>query len=141
MAFFAFVDTLFVSLSGLMPGAGAAGTSRIFGFLGLVLSVWAGRALSRRRRLGEAPRTFLPLLFVAAVYAAQVVVSQVLLGSPGRGWAQNDLCATLMVLLVVGTLRSWELLGMGRASFTAAMGMRRPGAADERPGAAEETAH
>jgi hypothetical protein len=76
-----------------------------------------GRTVFRRWRSGGMPRISPTLLgLTALVYAAQVAAAQVLLGAPGRPWAQTDLCASLMALLAVGILRSWELLGMGRIS-------------------------
>ncbi len=30
----------------------------------------------------------------------------------GRPWAESDLCATMMILFVVGILPSWTLLGV-----------------------------
>ncbi len=139
MAFFAFVDTLFVALSGLLPGAGAAGTSRILGVVGVLAAMVVLRAAVLRRGAGAPSRVSLPLLaLTAAVYAAQVATSQVLLQSPSRAWAENDLCATLMVLLVIGIMRSWELLGMGRGGLASLYGRTEDAPAPEAEDVAEE---
>jgi hypothetical protein len=127
MAFFAFVDTLFVSLSGLLPGASAAATSRVLGAIGVIVTVGVARAILARRRDGALPRILTPLTALTAlVYAAQVAASQVVLDSPTSGWALGYLCSTLMILLVVGIMRSWELLGLRQQSPDAGRSAERP---------------
>jgi hypothetical protein len=125
MAFFAFVDTLFVALSGPLPGA-AAGASRILEAVGVRAAVVVLRAAMLRRGDGAPSCVSLPLLaLTAAVCAAQVMTARSLLQSPSRAWAENDLCGMLVALLVVGILRSWELLGMGRSRLASLYGWKR----------------
>ena len=120
LAFYALLDPLLVGLLGLLPGDGIAGTARIFGSIGIVLTLGIARAARARRRQGGRPLTDVTSLSLSGlVYVAQVAISQVLLEAPGRGWAEADLAGCLSLLLVVGILRSWGLLGMGRGSTAA----------------------
>jgi len=117
MALLAFVDPLFVGLAGLLPGDGDGSTSLVLGVIGLVLTLLVGRSVLVRRLAGKHPSTSLALLALsAAVYLGQAAASQALLASHGGSGAENDLASALIILLVVGIMRSWTLLGMGRGS-------------------------
>jgi len=130
LAFYAFVDPLFVALGGLLPGGSIAGLSEVLGAIGMVLTGAIGwRSLALRRAEGPRSRLSLRLLGVTvAVYAFQLAAAVVLSRHPGRATDLNDVCAALMGLFVGGILRAWELLGMTSpfASVRGAMHMPAP---------------
>ena len=109
-AFTALVDALFISLIGLQPGGGLQFGAVIFGVLGLVSSTSLARRLWRARREVQLSQRWLAfMLFIMAVYAAQLAIGLIPMD---RASEASYTAAFIYTMFGLGIARAWELLGM-----------------------------
>lgn len=111
-ALVAFTNALAVSLYGLVPGTKLGYPSAILGVLGIVFtagairSIWASEATTGQS-LGQLWLVALLLL----IFGMEVAAGIILLASPGRVGAVQDISYALVTSLMVGIARAWELIG------------------------------
>jgi hypothetical protein len=109
-AFTALVDTLFLSLAGLLPGDGTQDASRALGLVGLSSTAGLVVRLWQARSSGKLSRRWPFLLsLITVIYAAQAATSFL---ASTTAQAHSEASTFLFILFAVGIARSWELLGI-----------------------------
>ncbi len=121
-ALLAFVNALTVSLFALTPGTGVRWPAAILGITGILFTAAAARSIfstlpttsQRFRQLG-----LLNLLML--IFGTELVTGIILIADPRRITALDVLCDALVVSLLVGIARAWELVGDRDTSIIASL--------------------
>lgn len=124
-ALLAFINALAVSLFGLVPGTNVGYPAFVVGIVGLLFSLAAVRSLLRSGSQGSAkrvpPRQLVLALFVAAAFAAEIVMGAELLRHPAStAWLQG-VSYILIAALLAGVARAWEIVGGRDAGIFASL--------------------
>lgn len=121
-ALLAFVNALAVSLFALTPGTGVRWPAAILGVTGILFTAAAARSIfssssttrQRFRQLGL-------LNLLVLIFGTELVVGIILIADPRRITAVDVLCDALVVSLLVGIARAWELVGDRDTSIIASL--------------------
>ncbi len=121
-ALLAFVNALTVSLFALTPGTGVRWPAAILGVTGILFTAAAARSIfsspsttrQRFRQLG-----LLNLLLL--IFGTELVTGIILIADSHRITALDVLCDALVLSLLVGIARAWELVGDRDTSIIASL--------------------
>lgn len=121
-ALLAFVNALAVSLFALTPGTGVRWPAAILGVTGILFTAAAARSIfsspsttsQRFRQLG-----LLNLLLL--IFGTELVTGIILIADSHRITAVDVLCDALVLSLLVGIARAWELVGDRDTSIIASL--------------------
>jgi ABC-type amino acid transport system permease subunit len=111
-AFLAFVNALAVSLFGLVPGTNAGIPALVLGISGLLFTAAGVRTtlrLSVKQNSGSRQPVLVALLFLT--FGFQLWFGILLTLDVQKTWALGDIGNVLIVSLLIGIARSWELVG------------------------------
>jgi hypothetical protein len=111
-AILAFTNAITVALFGLVPGTNIGYPATVVAVGGILFTLAGTRSIFA----SHLPRRYWPqqISFVAAlltVFAFELDSGLDLLGNPRDSSAAHELCDLLIILLVVGIARAWELVG------------------------------
>jgi hypothetical protein len=110
----AFVNSLTVSLFGLLPGDELGGTAVVVSIFGLLFVVGAMLSLWRVRRGGSgwtSARDALFLISLGATFVVQLIGGLELHGHSGSVGDARQIAITVIVCFLIGITRSWVLIG------------------------------
>jgi hypothetical protein len=140
----AFIDTLAVSLFGLVPGNNAGYPALVMAVIGILFTVAGAKSilsspattrLQVRRQAGL-------IVLLLVTFGAELAVGVELIGNPASRTAADLLGNVLVALLVIGVVRAWELVGDRDAGIIASLAVlvgreREPGGRDDDEGVTE----
>ena len=121
-AFLAFTNALAVALFGLVPGTNVGYPALVLGVIGIVFtgagirSILASQATSRQQ-LRQVGLVVLLLL----IFGTELIAGIVLLARPDSSTSAQVIGYALVVSLLVGVARSWELVGARDAGLIASI--------------------
>jgi len=129
-ALLAFVNAFTVTLFGLVPGSNIGGAAVVVGVIGLFFTAAGLRVTVSLPRTQQRRRHQLPLILgLLAVFGLQIFFGiELLAHRPGTG-AVSGLGDVLIVSLLIGIARAWELVGEWDTGIAASIGVlfgRRP---------------
>jgi hypothetical protein len=111
-AFMALINTLAVSLFGLIPGDGIGAPATVLGVTGVLFTAAAARSIYAIRSEGRSWRSQLGLLSVLLlIFAFELEAGITLLIDPRSTSALDRTSDILIASLLIGVARSWELVG------------------------------
>jgi hypothetical protein len=124
-ALLAFVNTLSVSLFGLVPGNTLGWPAMVLGVIGLsftaagIRSTLASRAATARLAVGMREAELVIILLL--IFGTELVTGIMLWGNPNRKGAAELLGDALVASLLMGIARAWELVGDRDAGIVASI--------------------
>jgi hypothetical protein len=110
----AFVNSLTVSLFGLLPGEELGGTAVVVSIFGMLFVVGAMLSLWRVRRSGSgwtSARDALFLISLGATFVVQLIGGLDLGDHSGSVGDERQIAITVIVCFLIGITRSWVLIG------------------------------
>jgi hypothetical protein len=111
-ALMAFSNALAVSLFALAPGTGVRWPAAILGVIGLLFTAAGTRSiLSSPSTTNQRFRQLRLLSLMLLIFGTELVTGIVLIADPRRTTAVDVLCDALVVSVLVGIARAWELVG------------------------------
>jgi hypothetical protein len=111
-ALVAFTNALAVALYGLVPGTKLGYPAAIAGALGIAFTAGAIRSiLASEATLGQVLGQLWLAALLLLIFGVEIVAGILLLATPSRIGALQDICYALVTSLMVGIARAWELIG------------------------------
>lgn len=111
-ALLAFSNALAVSLFALAPGTGVRWPAAVLGVIGLLFTAAGTRSiLSSPSTTRQRFRQLRLLSLLLLIFGTELVIGIVLIADPRRTTAVDVLCDALVVSVLVGIARAWELVG------------------------------
>ena len=125
-AFLAFINTLTVSLFGLVPDDNTGYAATFLGVIGLLFTAAAVRSVlgtqaTTRMRVGQLGL----LLLLLVLFGFELEAGITLLVDPHSMGMLNRMCDILIASLLIGAARSWELVGHRQTGLLSSIAVLR----------------
>jgi xanthine/uracil/vitamin C permease (AzgA family) len=120
-ALLCFTDVLAVSLFALVPRDDPGFPATVFGVIGLAFAGSAIRSVLSRAR---DKRRALPIAAgLSALFGFQTAYGVITIATGQRSWAVSSLCTVLIVALLAGIARAWQLVGLRDTGLITSLGI------------------
>lgn len=111
-ALLAFTNALAVSLFALVPGTNVGYPALVMSVVGILFSAAALRSiLSTGSPLRDQWRQYVLVIFLLAIFGAELVAGIILVGHPGATTSLQVIGYALVTSVLVGIARAWEIVG------------------------------